>query len=512
MGMHTEGAYRRIAEIADPGSFTEWFSNLQTRNLMHVEGYMEKIQTVREKTGLTESVVTGKAQIAGVDAALCVCDTAFFMGSMGRVMGERIARTVEKAAELSIAVIILCCSGGARMQEGIFSLMQMEKTAAALCAHSDKGLLSITVLTHPTTGGVLASFASLGDIVLAEDKAMIGFAGPRVIRQTIGRELPEGFQTASFQLEHGMVDAVVSREKIRDMVQRLLFMHKAYKDPGQKEKIIFVSKEEAGECREQKHMSAWERIRAIRGTIRPCALDYISRVFEDFLELKGDRLYGNDLSVVGGIALFDGQPVTVIAQHRGREAEEMRQCNYGMPMPEGYRKALRLMKQAEKFERPIITFVNTPGAFPGIEAEERGQGAAIARNLFEMSHIKVPILSILIGEGGSGGALALAVGNEVWMLEHAVYSVISPEGYASIIWKDPARAAEAASKMHITAEELRDMGIIETIIPEYGAASPETVDRISDYLKREIRRFLLSMSGKTPGEIVQKRYERFRRM
>lgn len=452
--MHTGGAYQRIAEVTDKDSFEEWFGNLQTQNLLHAEGYMEKVRSVQMKTGLTEAVVTGKGRIGGQELALCVCDTAFLMGSMGRVMGERIAGTVEKAAELHIPVAIFCCSGGARMQEGILSLMQMEKTAAALCAHSDHGLFSVTVLTHPTMGGVLASFAMLGDVVLVEEGARVGFADPRVIRQTIGHELPDGFQTASFQLEHGMADAVVPREKIKDILLQLIDMHnegRGYTDFKGRSALQEIWTVSSGHFT-RKRISAWERVRAIRGTKRPCALDFISRIFESFIELKGDRLYGDDPAVVGGIAMLDGQPVTLVAQHRGREAAEMQKCNYGMPRPEGYRKILRLMKQAEKFQRPVITFINTPGAFPGIEAEECGQGSAIACNLFEMSHLKVPILCIIVGEGGSGGALAAAVGNEVWMLENAVYSVISPEGYASIIWKDSSRAEEAAEKMHITAE------------------------------------------------------------
>ena len=220
----------------------------------------------------------------------------------------------------------------------------------------------------------------------------------------------------------------------------------------------------------------------------------------------------DDRAIVGGIGHIDGQPVTVISQVKGASMAECMERNFGMPLPDGYRKALRLMKQAEKFGRPIITFVNTPGAFCGLEAEERGMGEAIARNLYEMSSLKVPVLCILIGEGGSGGALALAVGNEVWMLENATYSILSPEGYASILWKDSNRAEEAAEVMQITAQDLKRLNVIEQVVPEYGGADEESVPYIGKYLKMNIKEFLKKYSEKTPDEIAQDRYSRFRNL
>ena len=247
-------------------------------------------------------------------------------------------------------------------------------------------------------------------------------------------------------------------------------------------------------------MTAWEQVQKARDSERLCSMDYISCMFDGFLELHGDRLYGDDRAVIGGIAALDGTYVTVIGQQKGKTPKEKKYRNYGMPNPEGYRKALRLMKQAEKFRRPVILFVDTPGAFCGVEAEEHGQGESIARNLFEMASLKIPMLTVIIGEGGSGGALAMAVANEVWMLEHAVYSILSPEGFASILWKDGKRVQEAAEAMKLTAADLKEQGMIEKIIPEN-----------QEILREEIIEFLKKNRGKTGMELTEQRYERFRR-
>ena len=260
-----------------------------------------------------------------------------------------------------------------------------------------------------------------------------------------------------------------------------------------------------------KSMSAWEKVKAARGVERLASVDYMGEIFEDFMELHGDRYFRDDPAVVGGIATINGQPVTVIGIHKGKDIKDCMRHNYGMPSPEGYRKALRLMKQAEKFHRPVITFVNTSGAFCGMEAEEGGQGEAIARNLYEMSDLKVPILSLMIGEGGSGGALGLAVGNEVWMMENATYSILSPEGFASILWKDGKRAKEAAEVMKITAEDLYQLQVVEKIIPEFGGADQDALHDISMFMKYHICGFLKKCSNMTGEELAEERYRRFRR-
>lgn len=508
-------AYRRIEMTADSDTFEEWNREMEFVNPLDFPEYEEKVAAAREKTRLNEAVVTGKCRINGEWAAIGVCDARFLMSSMGHVVGEKITAAIERAIEKKLPVFLFCCSGGARMQEGIISLMQMAKTSAAIQKLGEAGLLYCTILTDPTTGGVTASFAMLGDVIMAEPGALIGFAGPRVIKQTIGQELPEGFQTAEFLVEHGIIDGIVRREILKKTIYFLVKAHQckageyANFTPGKEFRFVLneVLREQAWMVRPK---DAWEKVKAVRQVARASAFDYMENIFDYFVEAHGDRCYRDDPAMIGGIGFLDGQPVTVIAEHKGKDIKECQERNYGMPMPEGYRKALRLMKQAEKFNRPIVSFINTAGAFCGIEAEERGQGEAIARNLMEMSALKVPVLCIFIGEGGSGGALATAVGNEVWMLENATYSILSPEGFASILWKDSSRAKEASEVMHITAQDLYRLHVIEKIIPEFGGADSTTAEAIGGYLKEQIKDFLKRYRGMTGEEIAEQRYRRFR--
>ena len=465
---------------------------------------------------MNEAVTVGRCRIYGEDAVIGVCEALFMMGSMGQVVGEKITRAIERATELRLPVFLFCCSGGARMQEGIVSLMQMAKTAAAIKRHGDAGLLYSTILTDPTTGGVTASFAMLGDVIIAEPGALIGFAGPRVIKQTLGQRLPDGFQTAEFLQEHGFIDGIVRRENLKKTLYFLIKTHQCREGRYAEFRKNFDFHFEPTEIVKERSFlarprTAWERVKTVRQVERPAATDYIPYIFDFVVEAHGDRGFGDDAALMGALAFLDGQPVTILADLKGKDFKECARRNYGMPMPEGYRKALRLMKQAEKFNRPIISFVNTPGAFCGVEAEERGQGEAIARNLLEMSGLKVPVLCILIGEGGSGGALATAVGNEVWMMENATYSILSPEGFASILWKDAERAKEASEVMNITSEDLKRLGVIERIVPEFGGADRKTVEAIGGWMKENIKEFLEKFSFRSGEEIAQSRYERFRR-
>lgn len=511
-------ARERIEMIADIYTFEEWDEKMPILNPLDFPGYSEKLKEAQEKTGLSEAVVTGKMFIFGQPCVVGVCDSRFLMSSMGRNVGEKITRAVERATKEKLPIILFTASGGARMQEGIISLMQMAKTSAALKCHSDAGLLYITVLTDPTTGGVTASFAMLGDIILSEPNALIGFAGPRVIEQTIGRKLPEGFQRSEFLLEHGFVDKIVERGLLKETLGRLLRYHKKVEKPIHMGRDTILLKDRDRELekaiaqRKEKQIEPWERVKRSRNTKRPTSLDYIKRIFKGFIELHGDRVYGEDRAMIVGVALIGGIPVTVIGQQKGRSIKENIERNFGMSNPEGYRKALRLMKQAEKFKRPIICFVDTAGAACGMEAEERGQGEAIARNLFEMASLSVPVLSILIGEGGSGGALALAVANEVWMMENATYSVLSPEGFASILWKDNKRAQEATQVMKITAQDLWELGIIEKIVREPIEASEENIDSLCAYLKQGIKEFIEKYRYMESEQLRKHRYERFRKM
>lgn len=526
-------AYRRIQMVIDEGTFEEWNQDLIGGNPVNYKGYPEKVQALQEKTGLKEAVVTGKGKINGRDTVIAVCDGRFLMASMGWAVGEKITRAVERATEEKLPVIIFACSGGARMQEGITSLMQMAKTSAALERHSKAGLLYVSVLTEPTTGGVTASFAMLGDIILAEPGALIGFAGPRVIEQTLRQKLPKGFQRAEFLVEHGFVDDIVRRENLKETLGKILEIHAVswktenrirtdaaelhHADhPGLDSENLTNDKcdSDRGDSNPagiNPYLTAWDRVQISRKIDRPSGSDYIEALFTDFMEFHGDRNYGDDKAIIGGIAKFHGKPVTVIVQEKGTNTKENIAHNFGMPMPEGYRKALRLMKQAEKFQRPVICFVDTPGAFCGIEAEERGQGEAIARNLCELAGLKTPVLSIVTGEGGSGGALALAAGDQVWMLENSIYSILSPEGFASILWKDSTKAKEAAAVMKLTASDLYEKGIIEQVIPEPENLTPESMWQVAERLNDKICTFLQKYTSLSEEELLETRYARFRK-
>ena len=442
-------AYRRIQMVIDEGTFEEWDHDLTGGNPVNYKGYPEKVQALQEKTGLKEAVVTGRGKINGRETVIAVCDGRFLMASMGWAVGEKITRAVERATEEKLPVIIFACSGGARMQEGITSLMQMAKTSAALERHSKAGLLYVSVLTEPTTGGVTASFAMLGDIILAEPGALIGFAGPRVIEQTIRQKLPKGFQRAEFLVEHGFVDDIVRREDLKETLGKILEMHEGQSadSTSENEKASYINKDEFSPKSDVAHaginpyLTAWERVQLSRKTDRPSGSDYIEALFTDFMEFHGD----------------------------------------------------------------------TPGAFCGLEAEERGQGEAIACNLWELAGLKTPVLSIVTGEGGSGGALALAAGDQVWMLENSVYSILSPEGFASILWKDSTKAKEAAAVMKLTASDLYQKGIIEQVIPEPENLTPESLWQVTERLDDRIRVFLKQYTILSEEELLEMRYARFRK-
>ena len=521
--------HNRIRMVADRKSFQPWFEEIEESNPLNYEGYEEKLSEAREKSGVKEAVTVGECEIYGEKAVIGICESKFMMGSMGHVVGEKVTRAIEKATELRLPVFLFCCSGGARMQEGIVSLMQMAKTSAAIKRHGEAGLLYATILTDPTTGGVTASFAMLGDVILAEPGALIGFAGPRVIEQTIGQKLPKGFQRAEFLLEHGFVDKIVKREEQRIVLSDILRLHQnkalnnVQSDNTDIKNGLNPDNQESMETVEEDiriwpdfvpsgDFTPWEHVQLARAKTRPTGKDYIEALFDDFMEFHGDRHCGDDPAVIGGVAFFHGQPVTVLVQEKGEGTKENITRNFGMVSPEGYWKSLRLMQQAEKFHRPVICLVDTPGAFCGLEAEERGQGEAIAKNLYTLAGLTVPVLSVVIGEGGSGGALALAVADEVWMLEHSVYSILSPEGFASILWKDSKKAKEAAAVMKLTAADLYQMGMIEHVIPEAEPVSRENINDIAGYLENGIADFLEKYGEEEPEKLLEHRYERFRKM
>ena len=516
------GARERIGALADPGSFRETHAEMISVDPLAFRDripYRDRLDDAQQRTGLGEAVVTGTLRLGGRPAVVAVLDFDFLGGSMGSVVGEKIALAFELAVKQRLPVVTVVASGGARMQEGILSLAQMAKTAAAAQRLHAARLPYISVLTNPTTGGVFASFASLGDVQVAEPGALIGFAGPRVIEQTArppgdgapspsaeagsGAASPPAVpsHSAEFLLAHGMVDVVIDRERLREVLAALL----GYLSPEYR-----LSRGRGGEhepVAPRPRASAWDTVQLARHPARPTALDYIHRLLPDFVELHGDRLYGDDPAIVIGLGDLAGQPVAVIGQERGPSDPARRG---GRALPEGYRKAERMMRLAAKFHLPLITFVDTPGAEPGIEAEARGLAGSLALCLARMASLPVPSVATIIGEGGSGGAIALAVADRVLMLEHAIYSVISPEGASAILFRDAAQAAGLAPSLRLTAPDLRDLGVIDAVVPEPSGGAHTDPDAAARYLKDAILHQLITLQATPVRRLVGARYRRYR--
>ena len=492
-----------IRNVVDEGSFKTFNDDMTPDNPIDYPDYEAKIKKLGEALDIKEAVVTGRGKIHGVDTIICAMDSRFIMGSMGSVVGEKITQAFEMALKKKLPIIVFSASGGARMQEGIVSLMQMAKISAAVKRHSDAGLFYISIITDPTTGGVTASFAMQGDVILAEPGALIGFAGRRVIEQTIKQKLPDSFQSAEFVLEHGFIDKIVPRNRMRENLGRILNLHT--KQDKYSETPAFVPYKGSSD------IDPYEAVQIARKITRPTGRDVINYLFDDFVEFHGDRNFRDDQAIVGGVGYLNGKAVTVIATQKGKNLEENMVCNFGQPHPEGYRKALRLMQQAEKFGRPILTLINTSGAYPAQGAEERGQGCAIAQNLMQMAGFTVPIIAVIVGEGGSGGALALAVADRVFMFEHSMYSILSPEGFASILWKDGKRAKEAAGVMKLRPVDLLELGIIEGIVPEVAEGFDKDISFSLDYLKDLVLNEFTSLQDLKTKELLDSRYDRFRK-
>ena len=496
----------RLLLTCDAGSFSEWDAGMASQNPLEFAGYTDKVRQLQEKTGLVEAVITGRASIGGQACAVGIMDSRFMMGSMGSVVGEKICRLFERSCEERLPVVLFTASGGARMQEGIISLMQMAKTSAAVGRFKASGLLYISVLTDPTTGGVTASFASQADIIISEPGTLIGFAGRRVIEGTIAQELPEGFQRAEFLLEHGFLDMIVPRARLAASLALLLELHEKKNAPASRP----APAQPAAASQTARSGSAC--LDLVRHPGRPVITDYLPLLFTDFIELHGDRGFGDDAAIWCGLGRFNGQPVTIIGHRKGRTILENAQSNFGMPHPEGYRKALRLMRQAEKFARPVICLIDTSGAYCGIGAEERGQGEAIAQNILEMFELKTPLIGLVTGEGGSGGALAIGVCDRLGMLSNAVYSVISPRGFASLLWKDPGREKEAADILKITAPELKKLGICDSIIAEPLAGAHTDPAATAAAIRYFLHTSLAELEGLGKESLLASRYDRYRQI
>ena len=509
-------ARQRAFHLLDQGTFIERDVDLASDDplgFVDSKPYRARLEENRLKTDAHEAAIWGRGSIGGLPIVFCALDFTFLGGSMGAVVGEKVTRAIEHGAETRTPVLVCSSSGGARMQEGAISLMQMAKTASAVGLLAERGVPLVSLLTDPTYGGVSASFAMLGDVILAEPRARVGFAGPQVIEQTIRQKLPEGFQTAEFLLEKGQIDLIVPRAELRSVCRRLLAHHqrRATALPGRRAN----ERERLAAPLQTRHseparLSAWDIVQLARHPERPQLLDYVDLIFDGFVELHGDRAGFDDPAIVGGLASIGGRSVMLIGTQKGRSTRERVRRNFGMPQPQGYRKALRLMQYAGRMGLPVVTLIDTPGAFPGLDAETHNQSEAIARNLLEMTRLPVPILATVTGEGGSGGALALGVGNRVLMLQHAIYSVISPEGCATILFKDAAGAARAAEMSRLTAHDLLALGVADEIVPEPAGGAHEGPVQTAAALKEALLRHLATLDGLSGQELIADRRARFR--
>jgi acyl-CoA carboxylase subunit beta len=511
----------RVAQLVDEGSFEELSGDLEpidALSFVDTKPYVERIAAAQKKSSAKSGALYGTGTVDGRPLVIAGIDFGFIGGSMGGAVGESITRAAELALERRIPLLVISASGGARMQEGCVSLMQMAKTSQAIGRLKEEGILYASLLTDPTYGGVSASFATLGDVLIAEPDAHIGFAGPSVIEQTIRQTLPDGFQTSGFLMEHGMLDLVETRENLQRTIRNLIEMHSVIEDATAAERGSLVSRLPSAEGEEPVEEAEvlvtrdpWEVVQLARNLERPHTLDYVGFVFDDFVELHGDRTFREDPAIVAGLARLGDLVVMLIGHQKGSTTGEMMERNFGMPEPDGYRKGMRLMRYAEKFGIPIVTLVDTAGAYPGIGAEERGQSNAIAESIMLQSRLPVPTVTVVTGEGGSGGALALAASDKVLMLENSYYSVISPEGCATILFKDAALAPRAAAALRITAPDLLRLEVMDAVVPEPPEGAHTDHNTTAANLKRALVDSLRELLPLAPDELLQRRYDRFRK-
>ena len=502
-------ATERLDQLLDPG-WTEIKPSATVHDPLEFADrlrYRERLARAKASTNLDDAVTVAAGAIQDHDLITAVMDFRFLGGSLGTAAGEAITAAAEEALARHLPLLVVTASGGARMQEGALSLMQMAKTANAFAALDEAGLLTITLVTDPTFGGVAASFATLSDVIVCEPGARMGFAGRRVIEQTIRQQLPDGFQTAEFLLRKGLVDDVRPRDQLPHTLATLL----AVTEPPQPgwgadtADVLIRDPEDLAQTKTEKLLTL------ARDPERPTLRDHLMHWVDAFVELHGDRAGGDCPAIVGGLAVVDGQPLAVLGHEKAHTTAELIRRNFGMPTPAGHRKAVRVMRLAAKLGIPLVTLIDTPGAYPDSAAEEQGQMHSIAEALRVMGGLPVPVISVITGEGGSGGALALAVGNRVLMCQHAIYSVISPEGCAAILWKVPEAAPAAADAMRIDARSLLRLGVVDAVIPEPEGGAHTDPAAASVLIRDGIVRALRELRDQDGPTLTRDRRARFRR-
>ena len=500
-------ARERIELLADPGTFRETNRSVTSVDPLSFSSrvsYKERIFRDQRRTGLTEAAVTGTCSIGGSATVLIVLDFGFMGGSMGSVVGEKVALAFENAAKRKRPVVAVVTSGGARIQEGILSLMQMAKTSLAVNQFNTKGLPFISVLANPASGQAYASFANLADIILAEPGAIVGLAPMRAIKESSDSPVPGGSHTAESHMEHGMIDAVVDRTSLRDRLAILLdLLGPQYRLTSTRRAVTEKSDTDPA--------PAWDSVKLARHSDRPTAMDYIGRITTDFVELHGDRVYGDDGAIVCGLGHLGGQTVMVIGQERGRSGDPV-QRNQGRTSPEGFRKSQRAIGLAARFEIPLVTLIDTPGPYSSIDAEQRGLGNVIGTTMALMGGLEVPTVAAIVGEGGSEGALALAVADRVLMMENAIYTVISPEDAAGLIYQDETMAEEVAESLKLTAQDCKEFGIVDVVVQEPPSGAHSNPDEAARQLRRALHLELAELQAMSQRKMLASRYKKYRKL
>ena len=494
-------ARERIALLADPESFREInrsISSLDPLSFSSRGSYKQRIFRDQRRTGLTEAVVTGRCSISGSPVMLIALDFGFMGGTMGCVVGEKIALALEQAAKRNLPVIAVITSGGARFQEGVLSLMQMAKTSIAAVQLARKGLPFIVVLANPTTGQAYASFASLADIIIAEPEAIVGFSSVRDLQEAAEDPLPSGSQTAEAHLQNGLIDGIVDRSNIRSLLAIILDLL------GQQYRLTSPVKGPKRTLEPQK-TDAWDYVQLARHEDRPTSSDYIRSVFSNFVEIHGDRRGEEDASIICGFGQIGGLTIMAVGQERRRSSAS------GVG-PAGFRKAQRAFEMAGKFSMPVITLIDSIGPDVSLEAEERGLGRAIAKTIADLSGINSPTIAVVIGEGGSEAALAFGVADRVLMMENAIYSTISPEGAAELIYQDEGRAEEVAESLKLTAHDCRAYGIVDLLVQEPPGGAHTDHDEAARQLRRVLLQELADLLSKSNRNLLRDRYKKFRNM
>ncbi|MCH2672075.1 MAG: acetyl-CoA carboxylase carboxyl transferase subunit beta [Dehalococcoidia bacterium] len=503
---YTVTARQRIDLLADKGTFKEsykYISSMEPLSFSRRSRYRKFFSQDQNRTGLTEAAVTGVCRIGDTETMLIVLDFGFMGGTMGSVVGEKVSMAFENAARRGIPAVAVVSGGGVRIQEGVLSLMQMAKTVTAANRLRDEEVPFVVVLANPSTGQAYASFANLADVILAEPGSLIGLSPLRTLREVSKMPLPLDAHTAEAHVGHGLLDNVVDRENLRLRISSLLEILTSHKHGKPNHKHLLKSG--PVEC---EAVEPWEAVTAARNSERPLAIAYFRSMMDPFIELRGDRLNSDDRSIIAGLGFMDGQPMAVIGQQRRQLVEGERYHVF----PDGLRKAQRVIDLACRFKLPLVTLIDTQGADPGLEAEEQGIGNAIARTLSSMLTVPTPMVSVVIGEGGSEGALALSLSDRILIQQYAVYSPMSVNHTIGNAHHDHTLDREAAEALMLTAYDCQELGIADEIVPEPEGGAHVDPREAASVLQNAILTNIAHLARMSEGKLLKKRYHKFRRM